>query len=226
MPIIIHLKHLLEEKHSPLLGPLMQYLTDMMKDYKNEISGTASASFFTPSVVVVDSRTRTRALSVPHLLDIMTGDKQLAKELDYDLRQYNIEKTRKKRMSLMAFSPAVARQGLAVPVASPMVRHVAASPMRSVYHVTHTMHAPHLSVWFVVGRIVVTHSRFFVSPMFKRPSGASAGMPFASPSALPFASPQGKTLSVPKLRNSLAGSVTSNLPPPPSHFRHCRLHSF
>lgn len=141
VPIIIHLKHLLEEKHSPLLGPLMQYLTDMMKDYKNEIS------------------------------DIMTGDKQLAKELDYDLRQYNIEKTRKKRMSLMAFSPAVARQGLAVPVASPMVRHVAASPMR--------------------------------------PTGTSAGMPFASPSALPFASPQGKTLSVPKLRNSLAGSVTT-----------------
>ena len=46
VPIIIHLKHLLEEKHSPLLGPLMQYLTDMMKDYKNEISGTTSASFF------------------------------------------------------------------------------------------------------------------------------------------------------------------------------------
>jgi hypothetical protein len=71
VPIIIHLKHLLEEKHSPLLGPLMQYLTDMMKDYKNEISGTASASFFLPSparpVVVVGSRTHSRALSVPHL---------------------------------------------------------------------------------------------------------------------------------------------------------------
>lgn len=71
------------------------------------------------------------------ILDIMTGDKQLAKELDYDLRQYNIEKTRKKRMSLMAFSPAVARQGLAVPVASPMVRHVAASPMRYVPTTSH-----------------------------------------------------------------------------------------
>ena len=59
----------------------------------------------------------------------MTADKQLAKELDYDLRQYNIEKTRKKRMSLLAFSPATARQGMAVP-ASPMARLVAASPMR------------------------------------------------------------------------------------------------
>jgi hypothetical protein len=71
--------------------------------------------------------------------DIMTGDKQLAKELDYDLRQYNIEKTRKKRMSLMAFSPAATRQGLAVPVASPMVRHVAASPIRYLPPVVGTL---------------------------------------------------------------------------------------
>jgi hypothetical protein len=52
VPIIIHLKHLLEEKHSPLLGPLMQYLTDMMKDYKSEIAGTSTAvssvHFFAP----------------------------------------------------------------------------------------------------------------------------------------------------------------------------------
>lgn len=50
----------------------------------------------------------------------MVGDKQLAKELDYDLRQYNVEKNRKKRMSLMGMSPAVARQGVAMPAASPM----------------------------------------------------------------------------------------------------------
>jgi hypothetical protein len=69
---------------------------------------------------------------MPSRADIMIADKQLAKELDYDLRKYNVEKTRKKRMSLLAFSPAVARQGM-VPPASPMTRIVAASPMRCAH---------------------------------------------------------------------------------------------
>jgi len=98
VPIIIHLKHLLEEKHSPLLGPLMQYLTDLMKDYKSEIS------------------------------EIMIADKQLAKELDYDLRQFNIEKSRKKRMSLVGLSPAVARQGTPSVARLPMAASPSSAP--------------------------------------------------------------------------------------------------
>jgi len=118
VPIIIHLKHLLEEKHSPLLGPLMQYLTDLMKDYKSEISGFvlhsySVFSFLTACLIICCS-------------EIMIADKQLAKELDYDLRQFNIEKSRKKRMSLVGLSPAVARQGTPSVARLPM----AASPSR------------------------------------------------------------------------------------------------
>ncbi len=39
----------------------------------------------------------------------MVADKQLAKELDYDMRQFNMRA--KRRMSLQALSPAVIRQG-------------------------------------------------------------------------------------------------------------------
>jgi hypothetical protein len=58
VPIIIELKHLLAKEHSPLLGTMMEYLKEMMKEYKDEIS------------------------------DILACDKQLAMELDYDLRMH------------------------------------------------------------------------------------------------------------------------------------------
>jgi condensin-2 complex subunit D3 len=39
VPIIIELKHFLEKHHSPLLRALMEYLKELLKDYKNEIDG-------------------------------------------------------------------------------------------------------------------------------------------------------------------------------------------
>ncbi|CAH1786833.1 unnamed protein product, partial [Owenia fusiformis] len=58
VPIIIALKHQLEQHRSPVLKDLMLYLREMMKDYKNEVK------------------------------DIMAADKQLAKEIEFDLRMF------------------------------------------------------------------------------------------------------------------------------------------
>jgi hypothetical protein len=39
VPIVVQLKKKLEEHHSPLLKNLMQFLIDLLKDYKNELNG-------------------------------------------------------------------------------------------------------------------------------------------------------------------------------------------
>eukprot|EP00026_Physarum_polycephalum_P000676 Phypoly_transcript_00677.p1 GENE.Phypoly_transcript_00677~~Phypoly_transcript_00677.p1 ORF type:complete len:1381 (+),score=215.83 Phypoly_transcript_00677:207-4145(+) len=58
VPILVELKHLLEQHRSPLLKYLMMYLKELLKDFKSELQ------------------------------DIVVGDKQLAKELEYDLRMW------------------------------------------------------------------------------------------------------------------------------------------
>ncbi|KAL1320915.1 hypothetical protein HN51_065630 [Arachis hypogaea] len=58
VPIFIELKRLLESKNSPLVGSLMECLRILLKDYKNEID------------------------------DILVADKQLQKELVYDMHKY------------------------------------------------------------------------------------------------------------------------------------------
>ncbi|KAK1279933.1 hypothetical protein QJS04_geneDACA019731 [Acorus gramineus] len=58
VPIFIELKRLLESKKSPLTGCLMECLRTLLKDYKNEIE------------------------------DILVADKQLQKELIYDMHKY------------------------------------------------------------------------------------------------------------------------------------------
>ena len=57
MPIIVGLKALLERAHSPLQKPLMLYLREVMRDYKDEAE------------------------------DIMAADRQLATEILFDLQQ-------------------------------------------------------------------------------------------------------------------------------------------
>ncbi|CAK9145584.1 unnamed protein product [Ilex paraguariensis] len=59
IPIFIELKRLLESKNSPLTGSLMECLRVLLKDYKNEID------------------------------DILVADKQLQKELIYDMQKYD-----------------------------------------------------------------------------------------------------------------------------------------
>ncbi|KAK8661761.1 hypothetical protein V6N13_091356 [Hibiscus sabdariffa] len=64
IPIFIELKRLLENKNSPLTGSLMECLRVLLKDYKNEID------------------------------DMLVADKQLQKELIYDMQKYESVKAR------------------------------------------------------------------------------------------------------------------------------------
>ncbi|KAL2922900.1 Condensin-2 complex subunit D3 [Bienertia sinuspersici] len=64
IPIFIELKRLLENKNSPLIGSLMECLRVLLKDYKNEIE------------------------------DILVADKQLQKELIYDMQKYETVKAK------------------------------------------------------------------------------------------------------------------------------------
>ncbi|CAL9074433.1 unnamed protein product [Musa textilis] len=64
VPVFIELKQLLQSKNSPLTGCLMECLCILLKDYKNEID------------------------------EILVADKQLQKELLYDMQKYETAKAR------------------------------------------------------------------------------------------------------------------------------------
>lgn len=64
IPVFIELKRLLESKNSPLTGSLMECLRLLLKDYKNEID------------------------------DMLVADKQLQKELVYDMQKYEAARAR------------------------------------------------------------------------------------------------------------------------------------
>ncbi|XP_043937100.1 condensin-2 complex subunit D3 [Protopterus annectens] len=66
IPIITSLKGMLEQKKLPALQDLMNYLREMMQDYRNEIK------------------------------DIFAADKQLAAEIEYDMRKYEEQLEREK----------------------------------------------------------------------------------------------------------------------------------
>ncbi|GFO01088.1 condensin-2 complex subunit d3-like [Plakobranchus ocellatus] len=63
VPVVISLKHMLEKARSPLLKDLMGYLRELMKDYKNEVK------------------------------DILAADKQLAEEINFDLRTFETQES-------------------------------------------------------------------------------------------------------------------------------------
>ena len=67
IPIIIALKHKLEKMKSPLLDDLMNCLRELMKDYKNEVK------------------------------EILAADKQLATEIQYDLKKWEQEMEERRR---------------------------------------------------------------------------------------------------------------------------------
>ncbi|KAL0921932.1 hypothetical protein M5K25_005883 [Dendrobium thyrsiflorum] len=72
IPIFIELKRLLESKNSPLVGSLMDCLRVLLKDYKNEID------------------------------EILIADKQLQKELIYDMEKYEAAKAKSTVAEAMA----------------------------------------------------------------------------------------------------------------------------
>ena len=61
VPIVIALKRKLEEMRSPIIDDLMSYLREIMKDYKNEVK------------------------------EILSADKQLAAEIQFDLKKWEDE---------------------------------------------------------------------------------------------------------------------------------------
>ena len=67
IPIVIALKHKLEEMKSGLLDDLMAYLREVMKDYKSEVK------------------------------EILAADKQLATEIQYDLKKWEDEQAEIRR---------------------------------------------------------------------------------------------------------------------------------
>jgi condensin-2 complex subunit D3 len=75
VPIFIELKRLLETKNSPLIGSLMECLRVLLKDYKNEID------------------------------DILVADKQLQKELIYDMQKYEAAKAKATVAEAVASKP-------------------------------------------------------------------------------------------------------------------------
>ncbi|CAL5395681.1 unnamed protein product [Camellia sinensis] len=84
IPIFIELKRLLESKNSPLTGSLMECLRVLLKDYKNEID------------------------------EILVADKQLQKELIYDIQKYESLKaksTATETVSMMQRSDAFRSPG-------------------------------------------------------------------------------------------------------------------
>ncbi|XP_052797938.1 condensin-2 complex subunit D3-like [Mya arenaria] len=61
VPVVVAVKHLLEKQRSPLLKELLTYLRELMKDYKEEVK------------------------------EILSADRQLATEIEYDLRRFEEE---------------------------------------------------------------------------------------------------------------------------------------
>lgn len=67
IPIVIALKHRLEKIKSPIIDDLMNYLRELMKDYKNEVK------------------------------EILAADKQLATEIQFDLKKWEEEMEARKQ---------------------------------------------------------------------------------------------------------------------------------
>ncbi|NXD68708.1 CNDD3 protein, partial [Eolophus roseicapillus] len=84
VPIITSLKSLMEQKRLPALRDLMSYLQEMMQDYRNEIK------------------------------DFFAVDKQLAAELEYDMKKYEEQLAREKESDQEQVSTAQAEAGGAI----------------------------------------------------------------------------------------------------------------
>uniref|UniRef100_A0A672UUJ8 Condensin-2 complex subunit D3 n=1 Tax=Strigops habroptila TaxID=2489341 RepID=A0A672UUJ8_STRHB len=84
VPIITSLKSLMEQKRLPALRDLMSYLQEMMQDYRNEIK------------------------------DFFAVDKQLAAELEYDMKKYEEQLAREKESDQEQVSTAQAEVGGAI----------------------------------------------------------------------------------------------------------------
>ncbi|XP_069804288.1 condensin-2 complex subunit D3 [Dendropsophus ebraccatus] len=99
IPIISSLKGLLEQQRIPAMRDLMKYLREMMQDYRDEIK------------------------------DFFAADKQLAAELEYDMKKYEEQLEREKEQENAALNPSVAAIS-----GSPQASGVAGSPRTPTTH--------------------------------------------------------------------------------------------
>jgi hypothetical protein len=107
VPIVVELKHLLEQRRSPLLRSLMAFLRELMRDHREEVS------------------------------DVLVADKRLSKELEYDLRQFDLQQHQQQRNTAAARTTSVPgvlaspRQQQQLPVATSnggVVSSIASTP--------------------------------------------------------------------------------------------------
>ncbi|GJV52215.1 condensin-2 complex subunit D3-like protein [Tanacetum coccineum] len=88
--MFIELKRLLESKNSPLTGSLMECLRILLKDYKSEID------------------------------EKLDADKQLQKELTYDMQKYETLKAKSTAAEAVSKGKSDVNQGAATPTLSAM----------------------------------------------------------------------------------------------------------
>ncbi|RLN06851.1 hypothetical protein BBJ28_00009395, partial [Nothophytophthora sp. Chile5] len=77
VPVLIGLKHTLEAKHSPLTRYLLHYIRELFKLYRQEVKDI-----------------------------FMNTDPQMAMEVEYDLRQYDLRQQQQKQARRMSYAPA------------------------------------------------------------------------------------------------------------------------
>ena len=86
VPLLVELRHMMQASRHPLLGPLMSCMAQLLRDHKTEIE------------------------------DILAGDRQLAKELAFDMRQ--AEAASKAQRSAQGHSAALAPPAAPPPAAA------------------------------------------------------------------------------------------------------------
>ncbi|KAI7810837.1 condensin-2 complex subunit D3 isoform X1 [Triplophysa rosa] len=106
IPIIISLKNMLEEQHSPVLKHIMAYLQVTMQDYRSEVK------------------------------ELFAADEQLAAEVEYNMKQFEKQKQEQQQMEKelanFTLSPRQNGNAVASPAQAPNVGHQSgfATPLR------------------------------------------------------------------------------------------------
>ncbi|RMZ57812.1 hypothetical protein APUTEX25_001721, partial [Auxenochlorella protothecoides] len=107
VPVVIDLRRVLESARSPLLADLMLCARVMLKDHKDEARGGDGGGG-----------------SLVHIEDILVADRQLAKELLYDMRQAELAATKSMHVAAVKAEP---RRSPAAPRGTPPGTPAAAS---------------------------------------------------------------------------------------------------
>ncbi|NXP11351.1 CNDD3 protein, partial [Thinocorus orbignyianus] len=133
IPIITSLKSLMEQKRIPALRDLMNYLREMMQDYRNEIK------------------------------EFFAVDKQLAAELEYDMKKYEEQLAREKESAQEQVSAAQAEQPPSLERAVPLGgwNKNAQSPVRGRQSSPAALNPPSVPSEFITPRADVKRQPLF-----------------------------------------------------------------